>query len=144
MKTINQKLQNLVKMVLLATVILSFAACSEESDPLSPELTNVSGKWDGTIIHPGYDSGTLTLQILQSNDNLSGSFTMKLVKNNNVQNYGGTIIGAKISSNKYNLSLVGSNFTWISDLNLNSTTLSGNWESSDNYGISGSLSVNKD
>ena len=142
MKTFNQKLQNLVKMGLLATIVLSFVACSEESDPLSPELSNVSGKWDGTISHPAYDSGALTLQLLQSNDNLSGSFTMRLVKNNNVQNYGGTITGAKISSNNYNLSLVGSNFTWICDLNLNSTTLSGDWESSTSS-LSGSLSVQK-
>ena len=142
MKTFNQKLQNLLKMGLLVTVILSFIACTEESDPMSPGLTNITGEWEGTLNHPGYDSGTLSLQLLQSNDNLSGSFTMRLVKNNNVQNYGGTITGAKISSNNYNLSLVGSNFTWICDLNLNSTTLSGDWESSTNS-ISGSLSVQK-
>ncbi|HEX9739694.1 MAG TPA: hypothetical protein VGA29_02875 [Ignavibacteriaceae bacterium] len=142
MKTFNQKLQNLLKMGLLVTVILSFIACTEESDPMSPGLTNITGEWEGTLNHPGYDSGTLSLQLLQSNDNLSGSFTMRLVKNNNVQNYGGTITGAKISSNNYNLSLINSNFTWICDLNLNSTTLSGDWESSTST-ISGSLSVQK-
>jgi len=142
MKTFNQKLQNLVKMGLLTTIILSFAACSEENDPMSPELTNITGEWEGTLNHPGYDSGTLSLQLLQSNDNLSGSFTMRLVKNNNIQNYGGTITGAKISSNNYNLSLINSNFTWICDLNLNSTTLSGDWGSSTSS-ISGSLSVQK-
>jgi hypothetical protein len=142
MKTFNQKLQNLLKMGLLATIILNFVACSEENDPMSPGLTNITGEWEGTLNHPGYDSGTLSLQLLQSNDNLSGSFTMRLVKNNNVQNYGGTITGAKISSNNYNLSLINSNFTWICDLNLNSTTLSGDWESSTSS-ISGSLSVQK-
>ena len=142
MKTFNQKLQNLLKMGLLVTVILSFIACTEESDPMSPGLTNITGEWEGTLNHPGYDSGTLSLQLLQSNDNLSGSFTMRLVKNNNVQNYGGTITGAKISSNNYNLSLINSNFTWICDLNLNLTTLSGDWESSTSS-ISGSLSVQK-
>jgi hypothetical protein len=142
MKTFNQKLQNLLKMGLLATIILNFVACSEENDPMSPGLTNITGEWEGTLNHPGYDSGTLSLQLLQSNDNLSGSFTMRLVKNNNVQNYGGTITGAKISSNNYNLSLINSNFTWICDLNLNSTTLSGDWESSTST-ISGSLSVQK-
>ena len=142
MKTLNQKLQNLLKMGLLATIILNFVACSEENDPMSPELSNITGEWEGTLNHPGYDSGTLSLQLLQSNDNLSGSFTMRLVKNNNVQNYGGTITGAKISSNNYNLSLINSNFTWICDLNLNSTTLSGDWESSTST-ISGSLSVQK-
>ena len=142
MKTFNQKLQNLLKMGLLVTVILSFIACTEESDPMSPELSNITGEWEGTLNHPGYDSGTLSLQLLQSNDNLSGSFTMRLVKNNNIQNYGGTITGAKISSNNYNLSLINSNFTWICDLNLNSTTLSGDWESSTST-ISGSLSVQK-
>jgi hypothetical protein len=142
MKTFNQKLQNLLKMGLLATIILNFVACSEENDPMSPELSNITGEWEGTLNHPGYDSGTLSLQLLQSNDNLSGNFTMRLVKNNNVQNYGGTITGAKISSNNYNLSLINSNFTWICDLNLNSTTLSGDWESSTST-ISGSLSVQK-
>jgi hypothetical protein len=140
MKTINKKLQNLVKMGLFATIILSFGACSE--DPVSPELTNVSGEWDGTISHPGYDSGTITIQILQSDDNMSGSFTMRLVKNNSVQNYSGTLDGSKISNKNYNLWLIGSNFTWICDLNLNSTTLSGDWESSTSS-ISGSLSVQK-
>jgi len=111
MKTFNQKLQNLVKMGLLVTVILSFIACSEESDPMSPGLTNITGEWEGTLNHPGYDSGTLSLQLLQSNDNLSGSFTMRLVKNNSIQNYGGTMTTAKISRNNYNLSLNNLNFT---------------------------------
>jgi hypothetical protein len=67
---------------------------------------------------------------------------MRLVKNNGAENYGGTITGTKISSNNYNLSLVGLNFTWICDLNLKSTTLSGDWESTSNS-LSGSLSVQK-
>jgi hypothetical protein len=142
MKSFNQKLKSLLNIALLSTAILSFGACSEESDPMSPELTNVTGKWDGTINHPGFDSGTISLQILQYDDNISGSFAMRLVKSNGAENYGGTITGAKINSNNYNLSLVGLNFTWICDLKLNSTTLSGGWESSSSP-LSGSLSVQK-
>lgn len=143
MKSFNQNLKNLLMIALLSTAILSFGACSEENDPMSPEITNISGKWDGTIEHPGYDSGTLSLQILQNDDNISGSFTMRLVKNNGVENYGGTLSGAKTGNNKYSISLTGTNFTWISDLALNSVTLSGGWESSSNS-LSGSLSVQKD
>jgi hypothetical protein len=127
---------------LISTAILSFGACSEENDPMSPEITNISGKWEGTIDHPGYDSGTLSLQLQQSEDNISGSFTMRLVKNNGVENYGGTLSGEKTGSNNYSVTLIGTNFTWISDLTLNSVTLSGNWESS-NTSLSGSLSVQK-
>jgi hypothetical protein len=143
MKSFNQKLRAFLNIALLSTAILSFGACSEESDPVSPEITNITGKWDGTIDHPGYDSGTLSLQILQNDDNISGSFTMRLVKSNGAENYGGTLSGAKTGSSKYSVTLTGTNFTWISDLTLNSVTLSGGWESSRNS-LSGTLSVNKD
>lgn len=142
MKSFNQKLKSLLNIALLSTAILTFGACSEESDPVSPEITNITGKWDGTIDHPGYDSGTLSLQILQNDDNISGSFTMRLVKSNGAENYGGTLSGAKTGNNKYSISLTGTNFTWISNLTLNSVTLSGNWESSSNS-LSGSLLVQK-
>lgn len=142
MKSFNQKLKSLLNIALLSTAILTFGACSEESDPVSPEITNITGKWDGTIDHPGYDSGTLSLQILQNDDNISGSFTMRLVKSNGAENYGGTLSGAKTGNNNYSISLTGTNFTWISNLTLNSVTLSGNWESSSNS-LSGSLLVQK-
>lgn len=142
MKSFNKKLKSLLNIALLTTAILSFSACSEENDPMSPEITNISGKWDGTIDHPGYDSGTISLQILQNDDNITGSYTMRFVKNNGAENYGGTLSGAKTGNNKYSITITGINFTWICDLTLNSVTLSGSWESSSNS-LSGSLSVQK-
>ena len=142
MKTINQKLQNLLKLGFVILGLWSFAACSDESDPMQPEITKISGKWDGAINHPGYDSGTISFTILQSDNDVSGTFTMRLVKGNSIQNYGGNIDGAEINNQNYNLWLIGSNFTWICDLNLNSNTLSGDWESSSNS-LSGSLSLQK-
>jgi hypothetical protein len=68
---------------------------------------------------------------------------MRLVKSNGAENYGGTLSGAKTGSSKYSVTLTGTNFTWISDLTLNSVTLSGGWESSSNS-LSGTLSVKKD
>jgi len=142
MKTFNQKLQNLLKMGLLSTVILSFFACSEENDLMSPELTNITGKWEGTLSHPGYDFGMLTLQILQADESISGSFTLILKKDNRVSNYGGSISGAKTGLNNYSISLINTNFTWISSLSQSSSTLSGIWESMSNS-LSGSLSIQK-
>ncbi|MBS4035314.1 MAG: hypothetical protein KGZ85_12665 [Ignavibacterium sp.] len=143
MKPLKQKLQSLLNIAFLSTAILTFGACSEENDPISPEIANISGKWDGTIDHPGYDSGTISFQILQNDDNINGSFSMRLVKSNGAENYGGTLSGAKTGNNKYSVTLTGTNFTWISDLTLNSVTLSGGWESSRNS-LSGSISVKKD
>jgi hypothetical protein len=136
-------LKNLIKLafaMILAAIL--FTACSEEDNPMSTELTNITGKWDGSLNHPGYDSGTLSLQILQNNDNITGDFTMRLVKNNGVQNYSGSLSGAKTGNNNYSITLTGTNFTWISDLTIQSVTLSGGWESSGNS-LSGSLSVQK-
>lgn len=135
-------MKNLIKLaftVLLA--VISFTACSEE--PTSPELENISGLWDGSLNHPGYDSGTISLNVLESSNNLSGTFTMRLNKNNSVQNYSGTIAGAKTSAKNYSVSLIGSNFNWVCTVNLNSSTLNGNWESTTNSGLSGTLSVQK-
>ena len=142
MNTIKQTATYLLMMIALLTAIINFTACSEEN-PVSTQIENISGKWNGSLSHPGYDSGTISLNILQNNNNLSGTFTMRLVKNNGVQNYSGTIAGAKTSDKNFSLSLIGSNFTWISDLNLNSTILSGDWESSGSS-LSGTLSVQKD
>jgi len=142
MKTFNQKLQNLLKLGLLTTVILSFIACSEESDPVQPEITNVSGKWSGSLEHPGYDFGTLTLQILQADESISGSLTLILKKDNRVSNYGGSISGAKTGTSKYSISLINTNFTWICTISQNSNSLDGVWESTFNS-LSGSISLQK-
>ena len=144
MNTFNKIAKRLLIISILLVAVLSFSACSE--DPVSPQLENISGKWDGQFNHPGYDGGSITLNVLENNSNLSGSFVMRLVKSNRVSNFGGSITGAKVTNNEYNLNLNGTNFTFICDLNLNSKELmlSGNWESEQQNGISGTISVQKD
>lgn len=123
-----------------------FTACSE--DPVTPELENISGKWEGPFQHPAYDGGSVNLNILDNDDNLSGSFTMRLVKvyetRNFVQTYGGTITGSKVRNNNYIVNLEGPDFVWICDLDLNSknVTLSGDWESAQSS-LSGTVSTTK-
>lgn len=146
MNTLNQFAKKLLVIPVLVILALNFSACSE--DPVTPELENISGKWEGPFEHPGYDGGSVKLNILDNDGNLSGSFTMRLVKvyenRNFVQTYGGTITGAKVSNNNYVLNLEGPNFTWVCDLDLNSknVTLSGDWESSQTS-ISGTMSATK-
>jgi len=146
MNTLNQFGKRLLVIPVILLLALNFSACSD--DPVTPELENISGKWEGPFEHPGYDGGSVKLNILDNDGNLSGSFTMQLVRSGTrtyVQNYGGTITGAKVSHNKYTLNLGGTNFTWICDLDLNTKNvyLSGDWESSSSS-ISGTLSTNKD
>ena len=139
-------MRNLIK-ILFAVIFTSvlFVGCTKDNNPVSPQLENISGKWEGPITHPAYDGGTVRLSILDDNGSISGTFTMRLSKNNFVQNYSGSVSGAKVISNNYSLQLEGSNFTWICDLNLNSKslTLSGDWESNQNSGIQGTVSVDK-
>lgn len=145
MNRLNQFAKRLLLIPVIIILAINFSACSE--DPVTPELENISGKWEGPIHHPGYDGGYIKLNVLDNDGNLSGSFTMQLVKTGNynqVTNYGGSITGAKASDNNYILNLDGSNFTWICNLNLNSNdvTLSGSWESSQTS-LSGILSTTK-
>jgi len=146
MNTLNQFAKRLLVIPVILLLAINFSACSE--DPVTPELENVSGKWEGPFEHPGYDGGSVKLNILDNDGNLSGSFTMRLVRvegsRNYVQSYGGSITGAKVSDKNYVLNLEGSSFTWICNLNLNSkdVTLSGSWESSQTS-ISGTLSTTK-
>jgi hypothetical protein len=142
MNTLNQFAKKLLVIPVLIILAINFSACSE--DPVTPELENVSGKWEGSFEHPGYDGGAITINILDNDGNLSGSFTMRLVKGNQVQNYGGTIAGAKVKDKNYSLNLDGPNFMWICDLNLNSknVTLSGDWKSSQSS-LSGAMSTTK-
>ena len=146
MNTLNQFAKRLLVIQVILLLAINFSACSE--DPVTPELENVSGKWEGPFEHPGYDGGSVKLNILDNDGNLSGSFTMRLVRvegsRNFVQSYGGSITGAKVSNKNYVLNLEGSSFTWICNLNLNSkdVTLSGSWESSQTS-ISGTLSTTK-
>jgi hypothetical protein len=146
MNTLNQFAKRLLVIPVILLFAINFSACSE--DPVTPELENVSGKWEGPFEHPGYDGGSVKLNILDNDGNLSGSFTMRLVRvegsRNFVQSYGGSITGAKVSNKNYVLNLEGSSFTWICNLNLNSkdVTLSGSWESSQTS-ISGTLSTTK-
>ncbi len=140
-------MKNFIKLfTAVVFAVILFAACSE--DPVSPQLENISGKWEGQFEHPAYDGGSIKLNILDNDGNLSGSFTMRLVRTgtrNFVQNYGGSIAGSKVSDNNYVINLEGPNFTWICNLDLNSKslTLSGDWESSQSSGINGTVSVDK-
>ena len=146
MNTLNRFAGKMLVIPVLLMLALNFSACSE--DPVTPELENISGKWEGPFQHPAYDGGSVTLNILDNDGNLSGSFTMRLVKvyenRNFVQTYGGTITGAKVSNNNYVLNLEGPNFTWVCDLDLNSknVTLSGDWESTQSS-LSGTVSTTK-
>lgn len=146
MNTLNQFGKRLLVIPVIFLLAMNFSTCSE--DPVTPEIENISGKWEGPFEHPGYDGGSVKLNILDNDGNLSGSFTMRLVRvngtRNYVQTYGGSITGAKVSHNKYSLNLEGSNFTWICDLGLNTKniTLSGERESSSSS-IGGTLSTNK-
>ena len=140
-------MKNLIKLFLAVVfATLLFTACS--NDPVSPQLENISGKWEGPFEHPAYDGGSIKLNILDNDGNLSGTFTMQLVRtgtHNLVQNYGGSIAGSKVSDNNYVINLEGPNFTWICNLDLNSksVTLSGDWESSQTSGIHGTMSAEK-
>jgi hypothetical protein len=146
MNTLNQFAKKLIAASILIMLAINFSACSE--DPVTPELENISGKWEGPFQHPAYDGGSVNLNILDNDGNLSGSFTMRLVKvyetRNFVQTYGGTITGAKVSNNNYIVNLEGPDFMWVCDLDLNSknVTLSGDWESSQSS-LSGTVSTTK-
>lgn len=142
MKNVKQSLNAILLVTVLIIMSLSLAACSKDSNPAAPEITNISGKWEGQISHPAYDGGSISMTVLQNDNNISGSFRMTLVRGNMVQQYGGTVAGAKISDQNYTLTLTGSNFTWICNMNLSSNTLSGSWESS-RSSISGTISVEK-
>lgn len=146
MNTLNQFAKRLLVIPLLMLLAINFSACSE--DPVTPELENISGKWEGPFEHPAYDGGSINMNILDNDGNLSGSFTMRLVRVNGsrnfVQTYGGSINGSKVNDKNYVINLEGSNFTWVCNLDLNSQEikLSGDWESTQSS-ISGTLTVQK-
>ncbi len=139
MKIIKQNAKKILLIQFLLMLIISLSACSK--DPVSPQPSNISGSWEGSITHPAYTGGSLTLNILQTDNSISGTFRMRLVKGNFVQQYSGTIDGAKTNENNFNIWLKGTNFTWMSELNLNSNTLKGNWSSTTVNGIKGTISV---
>ena len=146
MNTLNQFARRLLVIPFIMLLAINFSACSE--DPVTPELENISGKWEGPFEHPAYDGGSIKLNILDNDGNLSGSFTMRLVRvegsRNYVQTYGGSIMGTKVSGKKYVVNLEGPDFTWVCNLDLNSQklTLNGNWESTQSS-ISGTMSTTK-
>jgi hypothetical protein len=147
MKNVKKSLNTILMIAVLIMMSFSFAACSKDSNPAAPEITNISGQWSGEITHPAYSGGSVNLTILETNNAVSGTFTMRLTRKldngrNFVQSYGGTVTGAKTSDQNYTLTLTGSNFVWLCNLGLNSITLSGGWQSSTTT-ISGSMSVDK-
>ena len=147
MKSVKQSLNAVLIFTVLIVMSFGLAACSKDNNPAAPVISNISGKWDGQISHPAYTGGSINMTILQNDNSVSGSFTMRLVRKldngrNFVQSYGGTVAGAKISDQNYTLTLTGTDFTWICNMNLSSNTLSGDWESS-RSSISGTISVEK-
>lgn len=128
--------------------ILSFAflfsACSDGTGPRADDL---SGEWSGTIQHPGYDGGSFDLNINQEGVDISGSYSMRLVKavtssRTKVENYGGLIAdgnSASITQINFNIIVNGSNWTCAA-VNINNN-LTGSFETLN--GITGTFQLSK-
>jgi hypothetical protein len=64
-------------MALLAVVVLA-SACADSTGPST--APDVGGRWKGTLTHPSYDGGALTLNMIDANGAVSGNYVLILSK----------------------------------------------------------------
>jgi hypothetical protein len=137
-----------IGLLALATCLF-FMSCSDDG-PSSPDISDYSGTWNGSIAHPAYDGGSLEVSILEE-DEISGTYKMRLTEYNEsngrsfVQNIGGGITeGLRNSRNSisFTLDVDGSlwDFTGTSESRDN---IAGTWKVRNRTGINGTFQISK-
>jgi hypothetical protein len=119
-----------ISMVMLAVAMT--AACSDLSGP--DEQPNASGTWQGTLTHPSFDGGALTLTLIDGNGQISGSYKLVLSRRVGSRGYveqsGGQVTGSS-SDGRIWLSLKRSNGDeWLLEGALGRSSARGEWSSS--------------
>ena len=135
-----------IALVVLSVFLVGMWGCAENG--VGPENVDFTGQWSGALNHPGYDSGTLTLNLVQSGETLQGTYQLSLRKrltNGRVQvsNFGGDATGGRRSDNAgMNLALTVSGSDWICQTSLeNDNSQNGTFNTPN--GISGGVSLSR-
>jgi hypothetical protein len=123
--------------------------CSDDG-PSSPNISDYSGTWTGSIMHPAYDGGSLEVDMLEE-DEISGTYKMRLteyIESNGrtfVQNIGGGIEeGQRNSRNSISFTLDVDGSLWdFRGTSESRDIISGNWEIRNRTGINGTFQISK-
>lgn len=123
----------------LVALIVTLAACSAD-DPAAVDLTDT---WDGSYTHPT-TPGTLTLNLVSTDETLSGTFNLRYSIGGGSTSNSGTLAGTRPSPNSIAFTLDAGTFTWafvgqITNANL----MQGTWESTTGGGINGLFEVER-
>jgi hypothetical protein len=128
-------------LVLLAATMTG--ACSDTSGP--DEQPDANGTWAGTLTHPAYDGGSLTLTLIDANGAVSGNYKLILSKRVGsrvgVEQSGGRITGS-VANRKLTLMMERSDGdSWLLEGSLDNSTANGEWSNSRR--VRGSFAVNR-
>ena len=147
------RIKNIRQLVLYMSVCMLFTffvSCSEDDGPSSPTISDFSGTWSGSILHPAYDGGSLEVLMVEK-DAISGSYTMRLTEyiesngRSRVENYGGELTeGDRNSSSSVSFTLMVSGSLWdFTGTSLAKNEISGDWKVRARPGISGTFQIKK-
>lgn len=128
--------------VLLAVAVA--AGCADATGPESD--ADVTGAWSGAFSHPSYDSGSLSMSLLDVNGEVSGTYRLRLVRSlangrNYVQASGGQVTGSS-ANGRLNLRLSRTDEDWLLEGRLSGANRA-NGEWSTLRGVRGSFDIER-
>lgn len=127
-------------MALLAVVALG-SACT---DTTGPEATlDAGGTWEGTLTHPSYDGGALTLTLVDANGTISGNYRLILAKRvggrTMVEQSAGELSGSSTNGRLRLLLQRSDGEPWLLDGDLTDSRSHGDWSTT--RGVRGNFDV---
>ncbi len=128
-------------MLVLAVAVTG--ACKDMSGPETEP--DVSGTWQGTLSHPAYDGGALTLTLIDANGQVSGNYRLILSKRvgsrASVEQSGGELTGSAANGRVHlRLKRTGGD-EWLLDGEVNGGRVQGEW--SNGVGVRGTFGVSR-
>jgi hypothetical protein len=127
-------------MTLLAVVALA-SACADTSGPEA--APDAGGIWAGTLTHPSYDGGALTLTLVDANGAVTGSYRLTLSRRVgsrvSVEQSGGQLSGSSTNGRLRVLLQRSGGDQWLLDGALNGSRSQGAWTNT--RGVGGQFTV---
>jgi len=126
-------------------MLVAAAAAGACTNPTGPDVADANGRWEGTLTHPAYDGGALSLSLVDANGAVSGSYRLILSRRVNgralVEQSGGNVTGSS-TGGRLTLSLARSRGdAWLLEGRLDGSHANGEWSTSTR--ITGTFDVSR-
>lgn len=127
-------------------VVMALVSASACADATGPAAADANGRWEGTLSHPSWDGGSLSLSLIDANGVVSGSYQLRLSRRAGsraqVEQSSGQIHGSSANGRLTLIMERSRGEQWLLEGRLDGSSASGDW-SANTTRVGGSFSVSR-